>query len=140
MTPALYTARYADFDPRWGVPVRITVGRPRRFPHELEQLLELAPYGRLFKIEDRDEFEPAYRARLDLKFPQPAQLRARLAEISARHGGRPLVLLCYERIGADNDRETWCHRRCAARYIRSRLGVPLPPELPRDAATCGLAA
>jgi hypothetical protein len=112
--PELFTTRYQAFDPAWGVPVAITRGLPRGnwFRHPLERIRELAPTRELFAIEQREEFEPAYRAQLELHGPE--LLAERFRAIGDRHGGRPMILLCYEDLTKPGE---WCHRNIAADWI-----------------------
>lgn len=99
-------------------PVRTTIGAPK-FPlgYELAgSVAMLAPYG-LFSIDDRAEFEAAYRARLD-RFGVE-KIRRVLAAIA--HGARAkgVVLLCFE----DLDDETqWCHRTIFAAWWLEQTG------------------
>ena len=79
------------------VKVAITVGKPRGpVGFEFVEFNWLAPYGRLFRIDDRGEFTVAYFQKLDRI--GVAAIRKRLQEISAQHGGKDLVLLCYENL------------------------------------------
>lgn len=121
--PDLYTCSYRQFEPSMGVAVRITLGGARGFRYPHEHVPELAPTRELFKIDDRDEFERQYRARLDAKFPDPARLAERFAAISAAHGGRPLCLLCFEDLSKPAE---WCHRRTFAAIWCEWTGQEVP--------------
>ena len=119
----LATSRYADFHPSMGVPVRITVGRPRfALRYEIAaNVPELAPYGGIFDIrDDRDEFTRRYRARLD-QIGVDA-IFAKLERIAAEHDGRRLVLLCFEDLTKPGE---WCHRRIAAEWIEEQPGIAI---------------
>jgi hypothetical protein len=99
VTVELATGRYSTFKPSMGVPVRATVGRPKRpLGYELEhEVLRLAPWG-LLDVEDRAEFTRRYRERLDgLDLDALVQ---KFEAISAEHGGRRLILLCFEDVWA----------------------------------------
>ncbi len=130
----LYTSRYQNGETIVGsglVPVGITVGRPRmRLPYTVAAYVsELAPTGRLFRIEDREQFEPAFRAKLN-RLGVDA-ISQRLEAISREHDGRGLVLLCYEDV---REPGTWCHRQVAAAWLGEKLGIEVP-ELGEGVAT-----
>ncbi len=99
-------------------PVRTTVGAPRfRLGYELAGSVGmLAPYG-LRLIEDRAEFEAAYRARLD-GFGVDV-IRAALDDVARSAGAAGVVLLCFEDL---DDPEQWCHRTTFAGWWREQTG------------------
>jgi hypothetical protein len=108
-----------------GVPVAITLGRPK-FPlrYTLEhEARRLAPWG-LFDVKDPAEFTRRYRERLD-RLDLDA-LVAKFEAISAQHGGRRLVLLCYEDVHAGQ----LCHRRVFSDFWQERTGQRVP-EMPK---------
>jgi hypothetical protein len=116
---ALATGRYATFRPSMGVPVQISLGRPK-FPldYELhEEIRELMPRGLLGKELSEEEFTRRYRDRLDL-----GALRAQFDAISKRHDGKRLVLLCFEDVKAGQ----FCHRRVFADWFHERTGQRVP--------------
>jgi uncharacterized protein YeaO (DUF488 family) len=76
-----------------------------------------APWG-LREIADNDEFVRRYRERLDAIGAKG--LHKRFAEISADHGDRGLVLLCFEKPGQ------FCHRRVLAEWIEEQTGQVVP--------------
>ena len=118
---ALLTGRYSTFNPANGVPVGITVGRPR-FPlsYRLAATIdELAPFGLLYQHLKTEEFDQRYVRQLHRT--GVAVIHDRLEEIAERHGG-PLVLLCFEDVHADQH----CHRRTFARWWTERTGQPVP--------------
>ena len=86
-------------------------------------LAALAPWG-LLDVDDRDEFERRYVARLERHGVDA--IRARLAELAAAHGAEGLVLLCFESVQAGQ----WCHRRMFASW-EHRTGEHVP-ELTAD--------
>ena len=97
--------------------VRISVGRPR-WAHPartaaIPYISELAPVGHLFDLAG-PEFDRAYRARLDQIGVD--RIERRFRNVAAAHGGRPLILLCFERDRAD------CHRGTFAMWWRERTG------------------
>ena len=115
-----YCPRLAD-EPL--VKVGITVGKPRRITYPLAGTVPaLAPYGRLFQMEDPDEFFPAYVERLEKH--GVAQLGETLASISQAHGDGDLVLLCYEDCRYDKDGllQDWCHRLVFAAWWYEQTG------------------
>jgi hypothetical protein len=125
----LFTARYADFEEAWGVPVRTSVGAPKFWSGPaLEHIRRVSPYG-LFDLEDDEEFARRYLARLDAQ--GSTALESRFRQVSDRHGGRPLVFLCFEDI-----RVTWCHRQLLAAWIERHMGLHVP-ELHRQGSLLG---
>jgi hypothetical protein len=128
----LFTARYADFDPAWGVAVRTSVGMPKFWRHgRLEHVRRLTPYG-LLHVTDRAEFTRLYVKRLDRAGAEV--IRARLQDISDAHDGRPLVLCCFEDLTWQG---VWCHRTVLGVWLHDRLGVEVA-ELGRSAAAGGV--
>jgi hypothetical protein len=114
----LFTARYVDYDPVWGVAVRTTVGFPRGWRYgPLEHIRPVTPYG-LLHIKSREAFAQQYLARLD--HAGATAVEARLAGIAGRHGGRPLWLCCFEDLSKPGE---WCHRTLLAEWIEERLGI-----------------
>ena len=111
----IFTARYPNR--RIGdsefVPIGITVGRPRfRLSYEVAAYLkQLAPTGQLFSIEDEDEFKKLYTQKLDRIGAE--KIREMLGKISAQHGGKDVVLLCFEDIRKPGQ---WCHRRLFSQW------------------------
>lgn len=99
-------------------PVRTMVGAPKfTLGYELAgSVAMLAPYG-LFSIEDRAEFEAAYRAQLD-GFGV-AKIRAALEDVAAAFGAAGVVLLCFEDL---HDPAEWCHRTIFAAWWREHTG------------------
>lgn len=128
----LFTARYVDYDPAWGVAVRTTVGFPRGWRYgPLEHVRRITPYG-LLHIKSRDAFAQRYLARLDQAGAAP--IEARLTNIADRHRGLPLWLCCFEDLSKPGE---WCHRTLLAEWIEERLGIAVieinspPPSRPR---------
>jgi hypothetical protein len=70
------------------------VGRPRWRQGELEHIRRISPYG-IFGVSEGDEYERAYLGRLDRL--DVTALAQRFDDLSAKHGGEALVLLCFER-------------------------------------------
>lgn len=98
-------------------PVRISIGVPRFWLPEARSFPateELMPRG-LLGIQDRDEFEIAYIARLDEIGPD--RIRDALKRV---YVGKPLVLLCFESRPED------CHRGKAARWLTEHGFGPVP--------------
>ncbi len=120
MTPRLLTSRYASHRAEHGIAVATSVGRPKwPLDYELDhELRDLAPYGLLHRNLPWDQFEAGYRARLDRVGPD--RLRAQFDAI--QHGGRPLVLLCFEDVHAGQP----CHRRIAAAWLEEHGFGPVP--------------
>lgn len=117
----LFTSRYsnqAGIIRSGAVPVGITLGRPK-FPLKYEPvyLRQLAPDGSMFHLNEREEFEPKYRQKLDRIGIH--EIRETLREISRQNGGRDLVLLCYENVTKPGE---WCHRQVFADWFREQTG------------------
>jgi len=115
------TCSYAGWHPSYGVPVRITLGRPRQpEPTGRRQwvyLNELSPRPWHMKS---SRFDEHYTAQLDRL---AADIVLKLTWLSEQFG--PLCLLCFER----RVRETSpaeCHRLLAARRIERWLGIEVP--------------
>lgn len=120
----VWTSRYgnrelADRDDL--VKVGITLGRPRfRTFYEWEWLSLLAPPGWLFGENDQRTFRQKFRAAV-LDPNRDAILEA-LREVSDRHGGCDLVLLCFE----DLRRPGWCHRQVVGEWLEEQGFGPVP--------------
>lgn len=124
---ALATSRYQarDLVSASGlVPVRITRGHPRfRLGYELgATVMSLAPSKELFARRESCDFAAEYREQLDRLGIDV--VRAQLQEVSARNGGRGLVLLCYEDVSSPSARP--CHRRVFASWWEDNGGGPVP--------------
>jgi len=113
------------------VPVRTTLGTPRwKMKYELlANLKVLAPTREIFRMEDPDEFEQAYRDHLAVAGVDA--IAEQIASISAAHGGQGLVLLCFEDVAELG--EMSCHRRGFARWWEEMTGQVVP-ELSAGAA------
>jgi uncharacterized protein YeaO (DUF488 family) len=111
--PRLFTSRWqnkalASLD---AVPVGISRGTPKfRVAYRYRLLRELAPSREAFGLDDPHEFESAYRAGLDAIGLEAVV--ERLASVSRQHGGKPLVLLCYE------PAHEFCHRHVLRDWLR----------------------
>ena len=105
------------------VKVRTTVGAPRwKLAYPLERCAAVTPYGAFG--------EPDWRERYIARLVEIGvdEIRRQLAEISGRHDGRDLVLLCFEDVYRDGDDA--CHRRAFAAWWQERTGEvvdELPP-------------
>jgi hypothetical protein len=124
--PQLWTSRYQNRDAIVAsgfVPVGITLGAPRfRLGYELAaRLRELAPAGFMFEVDDQSDFRRLYLARLHrLTVTRAAAI---LRELSEAHGGKPLVLLCFEDLTKPGE---WCHRRLFAVFWEEETGEEVP--------------
>lgn len=128
----LFTARYADYAPAWGVAVRTSVGTPKGWRHgPLEHVRRLTPYG-LLHVTDCAEFTRLYAARLERAGAEA--IRARLQGVSGAHDRRPLVLCCFEDVRHPG---VWCHRTTLGAWLCDRLGIEVT-ELSGPAATAGV--
>jgi hypothetical protein len=129
VTFELATSSYRSFDAEMGIPVAASLGRPKwplRYTLEHEAR-RLAPWG-LFDVKDPAEFTRRYRERLD-RLDLDA-LVAKFEAISAQHGGRRVVLLCFEDLTKPGE---FCHRRVFADFWQERTGQPVP-ELAENGA------
>ena len=119
----LVTGRYQSWKPGDGVPIRSTVGYPRFWRHgPLWQVTEITPYGVFGKGFDAGTARSLYRKRLER---HAATIPASLGDITRRHRGRPLVVLCFEDVYAGQV----CHRRWFAEWFEERYGIAVA-ELP----------
>ena len=109
----LGTSRYPGFQTWMGVPVAISIGKPRWMPG-IESIPALAPYG-VKDIPDDDDFRVAYAERLDSK---EAEIQKALQRLSAKYPGQRLVLLCWEDLTKPD--VEMCHRTEAAKWLRAR--------------------
>jgi len=117
----LATSRYADFCEEMGVPVRISVGAPR-FPlgYDLEEHIpELYPTWAMLKMEP-EQYDALFFAKLEKVGVE--RLRSISTAIAERHGGRRLVLLCYEDVLGKGQS---CHRRGFAKWWLEKTGVEI---------------
>lgn len=119
----LHTARYSNKNiPASGlVPVRITLGHPRfrlAYADQLQVMVWLAPNRSYFHLPE-PEFAAQYRAHLDKLGVQ--MIRENFEELSARCGGRDLVLLCFENLVTPKPGD-FCHRTIFATWWTERTG------------------
>lgn len=123
----LFTSRYGNKNlPKDVVPVGITLGKPKfKLNYEVAAYLrDLAPDGSMFKINDRAEFTPKFFRKLDRIGVD--EIRRQLENVSKRHGGKNLVLLCFEDVTKPGE---WCHRLVFAEWWEARTGQKID-ELP----------
>jgi hypothetical protein len=122
-TVSLSTSRYQAHDlivSSGLVPVRITIGAPRwKLRYTLGgPIRSIAPSRELFARRGDPAFEGLYIAQLE-----ECGIDAIFKDIQAlshEHGGRGLVLLCFEDIAELG--EGSCHRRMFARWWQSKTG------------------
>ena len=112
----VYTSYYSKIsrNPRGLVPVRVSTSAPSWFPFELEEIPELYPGWDLVSgikngSLDKEAYERIYRDKL--KRLDKDHIIQVLNDISQRHQGRDLVLLCYEKTG------DFCHRPFIAEWL-----------------------
>lgn len=124
---ALTTSRYQERE-RIGasgmVPVRITLGAPRwKLGYELGGSIKaLAPTRALFALRGTGDFEPGYLAQLEGHGVEA--IAVEIGTLSADHGGRGLVLLCFEDVHELG--EGSCHRRMFAHWWEAKTGRRAP--------------
>ena len=115
----LATCSWRAYRPEMGTAVRITLGKPPGwFRYEWEEIRLLAPPPRVFRLEDDREFEAAYEQHLNAVGVH--RLRRVFERLAEKHGGRPLVLLCFEASPSQ------CHRGQFARWWWERTGQEVP--------------
>lgn len=123
--PYLATCSYREMKSEYGVPVRISLGRPKfSVSYPLNQAaMALAPKASYFNADD-EVFEYEYRKQLNRH--GEAGIGEALAKIAANTGSgtedRPLVLLCFE----DLSKGMPCHRRDFAAWWLKTTGQVVP--------------
>lgn len=119
----LATCSYSQYTPGMGVPVGTSVGRHPRF-REVEQCDPLKPWTVFRKMDDRplSVQRARYWQQLD---DTETRVAAALQDLTARHPGQRLVLLCWEQLDGENE----CHRRWAADWLTLR-GLTVPELAP----------
>jgi hypothetical protein len=117
----LYTSRYGNenIEKSDVVPVGITLGKPKQpLRYQVAAYLrDLAPDGHMFQIYDRTEFTPLFFRKLDSIGVN--SIKRQLDQVSRRHGGKDIVLLCYEDVRKPGE---WCHRLVFAEWWEARTG------------------
>jgi hypothetical protein len=100
-----------------GVPVRISVGKPKMIPisERFPLVRGLAPFGLLHL--PPDQFNAAYVARLEAHVGSIVQ---DLNDIGLDYEGRTLPLCCFETDPTD------CHRSIAAAWLEERFDAEVP--------------
>lgn len=119
---AIYTSYYSSRDiPEDGVKVSISVTAPRGFVCD-EQLRALAPDSETLwahkgrRIDDA-EYSRRYNTKLDEAGESVGEL---LADVSSRHPGKDIFLLCWEKPGE------FCHRRLLADWLKAHYSMDIP--------------
>lgn len=115
--PKLWTSRWANGELARlpFVPVGISRGVPRwPLPFRYRVARLLAPSRATFALEDDADFEREYLRELEEAGVE--KIGDLLRRLSDEGGGRPLVLLCWERDRAD------CHRRMFAEWWFEQTG------------------
>ena len=101
------------------VKVSISRGIPRwPLPFSYRAARLLAPSRKTFELRSDQAFEESYLA--ELEAAGVAKITDLLTRISDEEGGRPLVLLCWEKPGEI------CHRRQFAAWFEARTGIVVP--------------
>lgn len=109
------------------IPVRISVGAPRfalAFPLA-ESCPLLFPRREMLKL---GYHEYRRRFRHNLHKTGVRRIREQLEAISQRHGGKGIVLLCFEDVAKPGE---WCHRTLFAEWWEQQTGIAVP-ELTAD--------
>ncbi len=122
----LATSSYRQFGPGMGVPVRITLGKPRfRLSYSYEEIRLLAPTPRIFRLGGGD-FDHEYRKHLEKIGVE--RLETIFEDVAGRHDSGRLILLCFENVLAGES----CHRRSFARWWEEQTGEAIPELNPED--------
>ena len=113
----LLTSYWSNPDLRRTDAVKVSISRgqpswPLGFRYRRAMLL--APSRETFALESDEDFEAAYVA--ELEAAGVAKIGDLLRRFSEEAGGKPLVLLCYEKNRAD------CHRSMFARWWEGKTG------------------
>jgi len=121
VTVDLRTCSYAEYRPEMGVPLRISLGRPKWWTTPIPEsafVPEITPKGWYLRSPER-----AYLAAYDAQLARygPELIQARFDTIAAEHG-EPLVLLCFENLASG----AWCHRSLFSAYWRQQTGQEIP--------------
>jgi hypothetical protein len=126
----LFTSRYHSplvpqaIDEHDLVAIGITVGPPRFLKYELAATLgALAPHGGLMQLEG-DEFDEAYRQRLD-GFGATA-ITSSIVSVVNTYRASGAILLCYEKVELGEH----CHRRVLAEWWERETGQVVPELSP----------
>lgn len=117
----IVTSRYQNWRPEHGVPIRSTVGYPRfwRGP-QLVFVKPITPFGIFGRgLLDEEVVRSQYLARLD---DHAEQIVTTLTAIARANLGRPLCVMCYERV----DLGEACHRRWLAEWMQDRYEIEVP--------------
>jgi hypothetical protein len=109
----LWTARYADLDPRRAVPVQTSLSAPRWAGYAVVPWPAVMPFG-LIDVKDQALFRRRYRARLHRLTPR---ILRELAELREMYAGWDLVLACYEDLTKPG---VWCHRSLLGEWLREK--------------------
>ena len=114
----IYTSRFSNPTLKSGeyTAVRISVGTPRwQLAYTIAgEIKELMPFG-LHNVEDADEFQRLYCARLERIGVD--RIGRQLTKFEAL--GKPVVLLCFEDVRKPSD---WCHRTMFADWWLAKTG------------------
>ncbi|MFE4796218.1 hypothetical protein ACFRFL_14140 [Streptomyces sp. NPDC056708] len=119
----LATSRYQEFKPEHGLPIGITVGRPRFVRYPYVSISSLAPHE-LFRAPYKgiDNIEIERRVYFERLVHFRDRILGDLQEVAEGHPGKRGVLLCFENV---NHGEA-CHRRWAAEWFAEHYGWDVP--------------
>ena len=119
----IYTSRFPNKELSSGkyTVVGIVRGLPK-FPLKYElagNIIDIAPPGWLFNVNEREAFSVPYMAHLD--HIGVARIEAQLKKY--RVMGKDIVLCCYEDVRKPGE---WCHRQVFASWWLKRTGEAIP--------------
>jgi hypothetical protein len=118
----LATCSYVEWREDMGVGVRISQGTPRWIRREepWPYVPELAPSRSYLNVPDESVFIDRYLSQLNAV--GAGRIRQALDAIAAKHQGRRLVLLCFEKLTKGEP----CHRRYFAAWWQTTTGQAIP--------------
>jgi hypothetical protein len=124
------TTCYANYEPWMGLPIRTTVGPPRRFPHQLAgQLPQFTPEPTWIRIQDREEFAALYLEKVERELGEYPLLKlydiAYYLRLENKKRRARLVFCCFEAPGV------FCHRRGLASWLE-QAGLDVPELTPKE--------
>lgn len=116
----IFTASWAATVPADHVRIGISRGLPRR-QHGYKTYRWLAP-GPWFRSVPADE----YLRRFEEEILAPLDPEAVVSDLEHMTGGRPAVLLCFERASDIDAGRLWCHRHLVAEWLENTLSIEVP--------------
>lgn len=124
----LATCSYSEFKASMGTSVRISLGGPRWWSSPPEaSIWALTPRSSYLRGTTDDEYIAAYTQQLARHGVD--RIEEEFQKIRNAHGGRPLVLMCFENLGKWKGGARggdWCHRSLFAWWWMEQTGELIP--------------